>query len=491
MTDRIKQPAPQTSRRRFLSGIAAVPLLSGIAPACTWSKTEFDTIVIGGGMAGLAATLTLEAEGKKVLLIEAANRLGGRCYTLQTNDGKFDCGATTVGPYYGRVRAFAAQAGAEFVAPPGRDPFSYHLNGEFIPRGDWAGSSANLLTGAEREISPEALEFSLVQKFNKIANVSDWLNEETLKYDVPLDAFLRSENVSEEALRLIALTSNTMSLSETSALFQMREFARLALPNQDSANQEVYAARAGGSYHYIKGGTSVLIDKMAAQLMSAPMLGDPVAAIDVQDGGVTVKLASGAQFAARTAICTAPYSSLRDVKIHPELSGLKLQAVSQSTYTLTTHIFCIPTDPYWEADEAPAGLFADNTIERVFANKDENGNVAWLDLWINGAAAGTLDTMSEREMMDFAVNRLAELRPSTAGKVRAVAAYSWGNNAFAKGNKQVMAPGQIGSIFPEMATPWQTRLRFAGEHTRDNEAGLEAAAATGMREAFAILDQAL
>ena len=47
--------------------------------------------------------------------------------------------------------------------------------------------------------------------------------------------------------------------------------------------------------------------------------------------------------------------------------------------------------------------------------------------------------------------------------------------------------GQVSAHYEAMAMPWMQRLRFAGEHTRDWEAGMEAATASGQREAFAVL----
>jgi monoamine oxidase len=48
--------------------------------------TDPDVVVIGGGAAGIAAARTLHDAGRRVLLIEASNRLGGRAHT-QVHDG--------------------------------------------------------------------------------------------------------------------------------------------------------------------------------------------------------------------------------------------------------------------------------------------------------------------------------------------------------------------------------------------------------------------
>ena len=46
-------------------------------------KNEYDVIVIGAGVSGLMAALELSKTGKKVIIAEATNRIGGRVFTLK------------------------------------------------------------------------------------------------------------------------------------------------------------------------------------------------------------------------------------------------------------------------------------------------------------------------------------------------------------------------------------------------------------------------
>jgi monoamine oxidase len=99
-------------RRDFLTIAAAFPLLacgaagdgeqSG-APATADLANEADPsdalpiIVIGAGMAGLAAARTLVDAGRKVIVLEARARLGGRLHTsARWRDAPVDLGATWI-----------------------------------------------------------------------------------------------------------------------------------------------------------------------------------------------------------------------------------------------------------------------------------------------------------------------------------------------------------------------------------------------------------
>ena len=80
---------------------------------------DFDVIVIGAGVAGLNAAMTLEMQKRRVLVLEASQRVGGRLQTLEAGDLRFDVGATDIGGNYWMTRA-RPQASAAVADPAGR-----------------------------------------------------------------------------------------------------------------------------------------------------------------------------------------------------------------------------------------------------------------------------------------------------------------------------------------------------------------------------------
>jgi monoamine oxidase len=79
------------SRRAFLATAASAAALPRLAVA---QPTNPDVVVIGAGAAGIAAARRLIASGKSVVVIEAADRIGGRAHTDHTTFGtSYDQGA--------------------------------------------------------------------------------------------------------------------------------------------------------------------------------------------------------------------------------------------------------------------------------------------------------------------------------------------------------------------------------------------------------------
>jgi len=70
-------------------------------------RPEFDIVVVGAGLAGLAAALTLHNAGARVVVLEAANRIGGRIHAVFDDDARpiADLGPTWVWPPYQPVVA--------------------------------------------------------------------------------------------------------------------------------------------------------------------------------------------------------------------------------------------------------------------------------------------------------------------------------------------------------------------------------------------------
>ncbi|HEX8827686.1 MAG TPA: NAD(P)-binding protein, partial [Xanthobacteraceae bacterium] len=84
---------PPLSRRSLLAASAALAVRQAFA-APTPSGAPLDVVIIGAGAAGIAAARRIAAAGRRYVVIEATDHVGGRCITDTKSFGvPFDRGA--------------------------------------------------------------------------------------------------------------------------------------------------------------------------------------------------------------------------------------------------------------------------------------------------------------------------------------------------------------------------------------------------------------
>jgi len=103
-------------RRRFLAAMSATLAVPG--PAASEPVQAETVLVIGAGIAGLAAARALTARGTSVTLLEARGRIGGRIHTSRLwPDIPVDLGASWIHGVRGNpLTALAREAGADTLA---------------------------------------------------------------------------------------------------------------------------------------------------------------------------------------------------------------------------------------------------------------------------------------------------------------------------------------------------------------------------------------
>jgi monoamine oxidase len=479
------------NRRTF--GVASASLV--MAPAFSSRALAYETadvIVIGAGLAGLSAALNLESQGLKVIVLEAADYVGGRTKTLDLPVGPTNSGGQTVGPYYARLRDFITRLNVPVVPVPRRIAMGNYVNGSLESSTAWKTSKANKLVGPEREVQPDALEFFYVSRNNPLKDPADWMEPEYAKYDIGMDQYLRSQGASDEAIRLINFTINAPNLASCSALGYLRDIALLqwGVPKANSKTQSTYQAGTDSAlpFNEIAGGTQRLPEAMGRALKGDLLLNKTVMSIDMSQSGVEVTTLDGARYKGKYVISSVPFSALKNIEINPDFTGRQREAVQQSLHGNTVRVFLEFTSPFWESDTGQPSLFTDTSIERVFARVSEAGEIYALDCWMNGNAANRVDQLPAEIVGQFVIDELARIRPSTKGKLKFLRVHSWAKHSPSGCCRHVFGPGQIAPWAGLMATP-HGRLHLAGEQTRSMENGMEAAATSGERAAYEVLER--
>src|SRR5712675_2372813 len=110
------------NRRNFIAG--SVAMASSEALGAVSASGETDVAIVGAGAAGIAAARKIAAAGRRYVLLEASDRIGGRCVTDTATFGvPYDRGAHWLHmPDINPLAKLAARtSGMEvYPAPPGQ-----------------------------------------------------------------------------------------------------------------------------------------------------------------------------------------------------------------------------------------------------------------------------------------------------------------------------------------------------------------------------------
>lgn len=473
------------SRRQFAAGLAALTatpaaLARTRKPA---APAMLDCIVIGAGISGLNAALLLEAEGKRVMVLEARERVGGRVHTLFDQPGVPEMGFNTMGSGYGRGIAAAERAGVELYDVSARfrqaPPQLLWLDGKPVPREQWAAHPANPFPAALRSAMPWEVVPRLINQKMPLDDWMRWAEPESAGRDVSLHAFLKAQGLSDPAIRLANDTSPAYGTSSWDISALMLEWNAGFLRNQIEIGPTQFA---------VKGGNANLPIALAKLLKGDLLTGKPVVGIASEADAATVTCADGSQHRARRVICALPLGTMRRIAFAPGLEGAQAQAVATVPYQPLTNLFLAVNRPFWEDDGLSPGMWSNGPLGWVMPQYfgEKAGEVTGLLVQGRGELALAWDRMGRERAMAAAVASLEAMRPAAKGAVRAVHMHSWGAELYSTGAWAYFMPGQIRDLHAAIARP-AGRIHFCGEHTAISARGLEGALESSERAASEVL----
>lgn len=178
-------------------------------------STEYDVCVIGAGFSGLTAARKLAAAGKRVLILDARERVGGRGFTKQAKDGTpVDVGGQWVGPTQLRLLSLLEELGVGTYKQYTEGNNLLHIHGKL-----------KQFKGAIPKVGPAALLDlqRLIWKVNGLAKSIDseqpWLSPNAPQQDAQSVAGWMQQHVySKSAASLLTIAVNAVFAAEPEEL---------------------------------------------------------------------------------------------------------------------------------------------------------------------------------------------------------------------------------------------------------------------------------
>lgn len=447
-------------------------------------------VVLGAGLAGLAAAWELVQSGHEVVVLEAQTRPGGRVLTLRE----------------GFAPGLTAEAGAMFFTdrfrhlmrlvqhfeipyesifapslPYARGDALFHLQGRRLrvtadSDVDWPYN----LTAEERELGP----FGIVNKYllsafagmdDPVASgaLPDWLLEHD---DKTLLEFAAERGASPGAQEMIRHGGRFGARSDTASAASTltADFA----PTRDTAPLAFV------------GGSDVLPRALAAELDQRIHYGAEAVRIEQDQESAQIVVRSGGRqdrVIADQVVCAIPFSVLRHIEVAPALSPAKQTVVNGLEYLSVTRSFLQMRQRFWEDEGVMGNAQTDLAIGEVqqqpLIRSQAQGDRAILEAHARWAGEPpALEGMAEEERLRYVLEEMDKVHPGVGRHYEGGQSKSWQTDRWARGAYSLYRPGQISNWLPE-ASRQEGRIHFAGEHTSIFNSTMEGAVESGVRAA--------
>jgi monoamine oxidase len=419
---------------------------------------DVDLVVVGAGLAGLAAAREAVGAGCSVLVLEARGRVGGRVLNEDIGGGEIvEVGGQWIGPTQDRIAAIAREVGVE--------TFPTWNDGENVI--EYAGRLRRY-TGAIPKINPLVLlEFGRAQlRLNQLAKrvplEAPWEAPGAARLDGQTAATWMRRNLrSKPARRVFELgieaiwAAQPEDISLLHVLFYIHSAGSLELLSD---------TEGGAQQDRFVGGSQLVPIRMAEQLGSERViLGAPVRAIR-QSGeeGVSVE-ADGVSVRARRAIVAVAPTLAGRLVYDPPLPGFRDQLTQRMPLGTVAKCMAIYPEPFWRHEGLTGqGMSDDGPVRLTFDNSPPGGSPGVLLGFLEGRRARELGRLPAEERRSAVVDCFARLYGPRAAKPDAYVERLWAEEEWTRGCYGChMPPGAWTSYGPALREPIG-RLHWAG-----------------------------
>ncbi|MCT7983794.1 FAD-dependent oxidoreductase [Laspinema sp. A4] len=445
-------------RRQFLQ-LSLFASTLGLSLACAENRAQSSpqkVLVIGAGIAGLAAARELQGQGFQVTVLEGRDRIGGRIHTSRTLGFPVDLGASWIHGITDNPIATLAKAWQIPILPTDFDNIILYNN------------QGNPMSDRDFEVS-----YALYEEIrDRAASIAE-NSEQDLSLGAALQQVLAAQTLTPQQAQLIEWGFNSEFVTEFGA----------DLESLSSWYVDEGSEFDGGDYLFPQGYDQI-ITRLANNLEI--QLQQKVTEIRYSSSGVSVTT-ERESFTADAAILTLPVGVLKSgtIQFSPELPKHKQAAITRLNMGLLNKVIFKFSEQFWSQDYQRLGYLHENSPDFYeFLNGSFYSKNPVLIAFIGGSFAREIEQLSEEKIRERVLRVLRRSYGDRIPEPESMMVTRWSQDPFAFGSYSHIAVGGESSDRDILAEPIGDRLFFAGEATsRDYPATVHGAYLSGIREA--------
>ena len=331
-----------------------------------------DVVVVGAGLAGLAAARRLVARGHEVTVVEARERVGGRTEGLVLDDGTpLELGGQWIGEGHTRMRELAGELGLSTFR-------TWNDEGQLLL--DLRGKRSTMRPGkgAVPRLSPFAL-VDLAQglvRFSRLAARTDlerpWLTPGAEVLDGQTwESWIRRNVRTKAGRAYFHIACEAVWAAEASDVSLLHA---LFYTHSNADLQTLLAVDRGAQQDRVTGGSVLVAEAMAAALGERVVLGRPVRRIEHDAGGVHVIARDGSRYHGDAAVVTLPPTLAGRLEYDPPLPSWRDQLTQRMPAGSVIKAFAVYPEPFWRNDGLNGQAASDTgPVKVTFDNSPPSG----------------------------------------------------------------------------------------------------------------------
>ncbi|XP_019107311.1 polyamine oxidase 2 isoform X1 [Beta vulgaris subsp. vulgaris] len=424
-------------------------------------------IVIGAGMAGIAAARALYDASIQVTVLESRDRVGGRVCTDYTFGFPVDLGASwlhgvcnenPLAPLIGRL-------GLPLYRTSGDNSVLYDHDLESYALFDMEGNQV-----------PQELVVKVGEAFENVLKETDKVREECNE-DMSIKRAFSMVFERRPDLRLEGLAHKVL------------QWYLCRMEGWFAADAETISLKCWDQEVLLPGGHGLMVRGYLPVINTLAKgldirLNHRVTKVTRHHNGVKVMVENGGTFIADAAVIAAPLGVLKAnlIKFEPKLPDWKEDAISNLGVGIENKIILHFEKVFWPNVEF-LGVVADTSYGcSYFLNLHKATGHPVLVYMPAGKLAKDIDKLSDEAAAGFAVQQLKTILPDASAPIQYLVSH-WGSDVNSLGSYSYDTVGKPHDLYERLRVPVDN-LFFAGEATSSSFPGsVHGAYATGLQAA--------